>query len=319
MESASRAQARARLSTRRSRARRKPGSRSRSRWSTRAGTCSRSNAWKVASSIPCTRRPPRPSARRPTSAAPGPRAPSARRSTSLTRLASPSPPDPSGGPRWKAARRSWRGASGSGAGGAPGGNWELRGAGGRGAGAGAAAASPAASGNATSAWRRKPRPRFRKEASMKVACIGIGWWSDVLADAIKRSGKLTIAGCYTRSADKRDRFAAKYGCRAYPSYEAVLADRGIEAIVNTTPNAAHLETTRAAGAAGQHVFLAKPIANTIADARAITAACRKAKVVLALGYQRRRESQFRWIKNQIAEGAFGRLGNAEAHIRRDAG
>jgi predicted dehydrogenase len=145
----------------------------------------------------------------------------------------------------------------------------------------------------------------------------MGWWSDVLADAIKRSGKLAIAGCYSRSADKRDKFAAKYGCRAFPSYEAVLADRGIEAIINTTPNAAHLETTRAAAEAGKHVFLDKPIANTIADARAITQACRKARVVLALGYQRRRENHFRWIKRQIQEGSFGRLVNAEANISRD--
>src|SRR3954469_4945272 len=152
---------------------------------------------------------------------------------------------------------------------------------------------------------------------MKVACIGMGWWSDVLADAIKRSGKLVIAGCYSRSADKRDRFAAKYGCRAYPSYEAVLAERAIEAIVNTTPNAAHLETTRAAAEAGKHVFLDKPIANTVADARGLTEACRKAKVVLALGYQRRRESHFRWVKKLIAEGAFGKLVNAEANISRD--
>jgi predicted dehydrogenase len=152
---------------------------------------------------------------------------------------------------------------------------------------------------------------------MKVACIGMGWWSDVLADAIKRSGKLTLTGCYSRSEDKREKFAAKYGCRAYPSYEALLAERSIEAIVNTTPNAAHLETTRAAAEAGKHVFLDKPIANTIADARAITEACRKAKVVLALGYQRRRESHFRWVKKQIHEGAFGKLVNAEASISRD--
>ena len=150
---------------------------------------------------------------------------------------------------------------------------------------------------------------------MKVACIGMGWWSDVLADAIKRSGKLTIASCYSRSSEKRDKFAAKYGCRASPSYEAILNDRSIEAIINTTPNPAHLETTRAAAAAGKHVFLDKPIANTIADARAITAACREAKVVLALGYQRRRESHFRWIKQRIEQ--FGKLVNAEANISRD--
>ena len=150
---------------------------------------------------------------------------------------------------------------------------------------------------------------------MRVACLGMGWWSDVLADAIQRSGKLTIAACYSRSAEKREAFARKYGCKAAPSYDAILQDRSIEAIINTTPNATHLETTRAAAAAGKHVFLDKPIANTVADARAITEACRKAKVVLALGYQRRRERHFRWIKERIGE--FGRLVNAEANISRD--
>ena len=45
-------------------------------------------------------------------------------------------------------------------------------------------------------------------AKLRVGCIGIGWWSDVLADAMQRSGKLEIVGCYTRSADKRAAFAA---------------------------------------------------------------------------------------------------------------
>jgi predicted dehydrogenase len=150
---------------------------------------------------------------------------------------------------------------------------------------------------------------------MKVACLGMGWWSDVLADAIKRSGKLTIAACYSRSAEKREAFAKKYGCRAAPSYDEILEDRGIEAIINTTPNSVHLETTVAAAKAGKHVFLDKPIANTIEDARALTTACRRAKVVLALGYQRRREAHFRWVKQHIVE--FGKLVNAESNISRD--
>lgn len=152
---------------------------------------------------------------------------------------------------------------------------------------------------------------------LRVACIGMGWWSDVLADAMQRSGRLRIVACHSRSADKRDAFAAKYGCRAFASYEALLADEAVEAIVNTTPNNVHLPTTRAAAAAGKHVFLDKPIANTIAEARAITQACRAAGVVLAVGYQRRRESHFRWVRREIEAGAFGRLVNAEANISRD--
>jgi predicted dehydrogenase len=152
---------------------------------------------------------------------------------------------------------------------------------------------------------------------MNVACLGMGWWSDVLADAIRRSGKLKIVSCFSRSAEKRQAFAKKYGCHAAASYEEILADNKIEGIVNTTPNSVHRETTVAAAKAGKHVFLDKPIANTIDDARAITEACRKAKVVLALGYQRRRESHFRWVKEKIDAGVFGKLVNAEANISRD--
>jgi predicted dehydrogenase len=152
---------------------------------------------------------------------------------------------------------------------------------------------------------------------LRVACIGMGWWSDVLADAVKRSNKLTIVACYSRSEQKRQAFAAKYGCRASPSYEAILADAGVEAIINTTPNDVHLETTRMAAEAGKHVFLDKPIANTVSDGRRITEICRDAGVILALGYQRRRENQFRWVKREIEAGRLGTLVNAEANISRD--
>jgi len=145
----------------------------------------------------------------------------------------------------------------------------------------------------------------------------MGWWSDVLADAMKRSNQFEIAACYTRSDEKRKAFAIKYGCKPAASYDAILNDRSIAAVINTTPNNVHRETTCAAAQAGKHVFLDKPIANTIADARALTEACRKARVVLALGYQRRKESHFRWVRKQIDDGVFGKLVNAEANISRD--
>ena len=152
---------------------------------------------------------------------------------------------------------------------------------------------------------------------LRVAALGMGWWSDVLADAAKRSTEIEIVACFTRSDDKRRAFAAKYGCRAAASYEEILRDDSIDAIVNTTPNSVHLETTRMAAEAGKHVFLDKPIANTVAEGAAIARACRDAGVTLALGYQRRRESHFRWIKGEIDAGRFGKLVQAEGNISRD--
>lgn len=153
---------------------------------------------------------------------------------------------------------------------------------------------------------------------LRVASIGIGWWSDVLAEAAGRSdGRVEIVSCFTRSEDKRQAFAEKFNCRAAASFEDILADDGIDGIINTTPNHAHLETTKAAAEAGKHVFLDKPIANTIAEAQAITRVCADAGVTLAVGYQRRRESHFRWIRDRIAAGEFGTSVQAEANISRD--
>jgi predicted dehydrogenase len=152
---------------------------------------------------------------------------------------------------------------------------------------------------------------------LRVAVLGIGWWSDVLADACKRSDLFDLAACFTRSPEKRAAFAGKYGCAQAESYEQILGDRSIEAIINTTPNNVHLDTTRAAARAGKHVFLDKPIANTVAEGRRIAEICDHAGIVLALGYQRRRESQFRWIKREIDAGRFGRLVQAEGNISRD--
>ena len=129
--------------------------------------------------------------------------------------------------------------------------------------------------------------------------------------------KLQIVACFSRSPEKRSAFAAKYHCRPAGSYEEILADPSIEAVINTTPNNVHLETTEAAARAGKHVFLDKPIANTVREGQAIADACGQAGVVLALGYQRRRESHFRWIKAEIDAGRFGQLVQAECNISRD--
>ncbi len=152
---------------------------------------------------------------------------------------------------------------------------------------------------------------------VRVGALGMGWWSDVLADAVGRTPALEIVACYTRSEDKRAAFAEKYGCEAAGTYEAMLEDDSIEGIINTTPNGVHLETVRQAAEAGKHIFLDKPIANTVADGKGIAEACEDAGVIICVGYQRRRENQFRWIKNEIDAGRFGKLVQADANISRD--
>lgn len=57
---------------------------------------------------------------------------------------------------------------------------------------------------------------------VRVAAVGIGWWSGLLADAIPKGTNLRLVTCTTRSPEKRAAFAEKYRCRQAESYDAVL-------------------------------------------------------------------------------------------------
>ena len=152
---------------------------------------------------------------------------------------------------------------------------------------------------------------------IRVASLGLGWWSDVLADGVVAANGIEVVSCFTRSEEKRKAFAEKYSCAYANSYGELLKDDSIDAIVNTTPNNTHLETTRQAAEAGKHVFLDKPIANSVREGMEIAKICRDANIKLSIGFQRRREKQFRWVHEEIKAGRFGKIVQAEANISRD--
>ena len=50
--------------------------------------------------------------------------------------------------------------------------------------------------------------------TIRVASLGMGWWSDVLADGVSKADGIEIVSCFTRSEEKREAFAQKYNCEA---------------------------------------------------------------------------------------------------------
>ena len=149
---------------------------------------------------------------------------------------------------------------------------------------------------------------------LRAASIGMGWWSDELADAAQgKSDAIRIVTCYSRSEEKRDAFAEKYGTAQHDSYEAVLADDGVDAVILTTPHSTHAEQVIAA-AAGKHVFCEKPFTLTRESAQAAVDACAEAGVVLAIGQNRRWHSTTRRLKAMLEAGEFGTVLHAEANF-----
>ncbi len=154
---------------------------------------------------------------------------------------------------------------------------------------------------------------------VRVAALGTGRWSRTLAEAAARGTGLAIVACTSRSADNRAAFAKSYGCRALPGYDAVLADPEVEGVLITTPHSLHAEQVVAAAEAGKHVFVDKPFTLTVADGRRATEACRRARVVLAVGHQRRKQAASRALKRLLDEGALGRVAQVEGNMSADIG
>jgi len=154
---------------------------------------------------------------------------------------------------------------------------------------------------------------------VRVAAVGIGWWSGELADAVPKGTNLKLVACTTRSPEKRAAFATKYGCRQAESYEAVLKDSEVEGVLLTTPHTLHADQVVAAAEAGKHVFVEKPFTLTVADGRRATTACRRAEVVLAVGHGRRRQPANRALKGMIEAGALGRVVQIEGNVSSNNG
>lgn len=86
--------------------------------------------------------------------------------------------------------------------------------------------------------------------------------------ALVPGAELTAVG--SRSADRAAAFAAEHGFAAsYGSYEALLADDGVDAVYVASPHALHVEHVTAALEAGKHVLCEKPLTLRAADAEAL--------------------------------------------------
>ena len=122
---------------------------------------------------------------------------------------------------------------------------------------------------------------------LNTAIIGLGWWGKELVRAARDSKLMRFSRGVTLEPELARDFAAETRLAIGTSYEDVLADPAIDAVVLATPHTRHRAQVEAAAAAKKHVFCEKPFALTVADAKAAIAACRRAGVALGVGHNRR--------------------------------
>ena len=115
----------------------------------------------------------------------------------------------------------------------------------------------------------------------------------------------------------RERAAALGFARATGDWRDIVADRDIDVVSITTPNAFHAEMAIAALEAGKHVWCEKPMAPTLAEAEAMAAAARASGRVALLGYNYIQNPAVRLIARLLADGTIGRINHLRIEMDED--
>jgi predicted dehydrogenase len=147
---------------------------------------------------------------------------------------------------------------------------------------------------------------------MKLGIAGTGFWAAKLAEAAGKTDEVELVACWSRSAEKRDEFGRRFGCMGTTTYDELLG--GVDAVLLATPNGTHEEQAVAAAERGVHVFVEKPISDTIEAGERMRDACDRAGVTLMVGHELRRLGAARKTKVLADAGALGRVVLAETNF-----
>lgn len=143
---------------------------------------------------------------------------------------------------------------------------------------------------------------------VKVGVIGCGKIAQVrhIPEYMDNSCAQLI-GLFDLNKARADELAEKYGCKAYESIEALLANKEIDAVSICAANCAHAEITLQALNAGKHVLCEKPMATTLEDCEAMVRTAREKGKKLMIGQNQRFAKAHMEAKKLIRQGAIGEI------------
>ncbi|WP_207415206.1 Gfo/Idh/MocA family protein [Roseomonas haemaphysalidis] len=136
--------------------------------------------------------------------------------------------------------------------------------------------------------------------------VGYGWVArDYAAPAILAAGDTVCAVCDPTPAALAAAGASHPTAALYDTLEPLLADQAVQAIYVATPNHLHRAAVEAAAAAGKPVLCEKPMAATLADARAMVGAAERGGILLGTAFDQRHHPAHAAMRGAILAGRIG--------------
>ena len=126
--------------------------------------------------------------------------------------------------------------------------------------------------------------------------------------------KRIVEGYYAEQASS----GSYRGCEVYTDFRELLARQDIDAVVVCTPDHWHALVSVAAAQAGKDIYCEKPLANTVAEGRAICEAVKRYGRVLQTGSHERSNASVRFACELVRNGRIGKLHTIRVNMPLDA-
>ncbi|HEX7177597.1 MAG TPA: Gfo/Idh/MocA family oxidoreductase [Pyrinomonadaceae bacterium] len=134
---------------------------------------------------------------------------------------------------------------------------------------------------------------------IKVGIVGAGYIGGVHASVLARDERVRLTAVHDSTLERAEQLSRATGAEIARDAEELI--ERVDAVYVTTPNTRHTELAASAAGAGRHVFCEKPLATSLADARAVLAAARSASGVFQVGHNRRFAPVYARLRRMIRE------------------
>ena len=148
--------------------------------------------------------------------------------------------------------------------------------------------------------------------TVKLGIIGLGYIGQTHLKhslSLANTQVVAVADLSKKALSKAKKAGVK---KTFTNYESVLEEPEIDAVIIGLPTHFHLQCAKKAAEAGKHIFLEKPIARNVEEAKEILSSTRRNSVKLMMGYHMRFNQDFITLKERIPDGTLGDIEVANA-------
>ena len=137
---------------------------------------------------------------------------------------------------------------------------------------------------------------------IKVGVLGAGHLGKIHLRLLQQSEKYELVGFYDPFDDNATKVAAEFGYTKFESIDTLID--AVDVVDIVTPTLSHFDCAVSAIKKGKHVFIEKPISNTVEEAETIIKLAKEFNVKGQVGHVERFNPAFSAVKNQIINPMF---------------